>query len=372
MLALSYLLNAFQEAPTKSLRWLPTLRAGAIAVWMLNATIFRPGEQEWDLILMKKCAFQDSNPSGRTSPAFYSLGAYFVSDIRYDGGVYRLSRLSGGDELSLEEIKLVFNLTYYQLESSIVSQANTQKSRRVVKGIKAPQRGRRIRRAAALVDIPDEQLRVDFHLSESGVTSHRILDMTGDDEHEAEEGDARIDIDARLTWIWHTLFADIIDCIPLPKNKQGPLYCTLNVEGRESASSALFEQPNLPFTCAQLKMANVCTWDELFFDRFFPEKASLVHERRANLQQHFPQCQYFMMWEVILTDTPYKYQGIIREKLLQEWRKLLWLPYSASDRMWITRKVSGAFKQLGASGGAAPQIAVNERLAVDLQEFCLV
>lgn len=34
----------------------PSLRMGAICIWILNALIFRPGDQRWDKDLVEGCA----------------------------------------------------------------------------------------------------------------------------------------------------------------------------------------------------------------------------------------------------------------------------------------------------------------------------
>ncbi|KAI0761240.1 hypothetical protein BC629DRAFT_1261793, partial [Irpex lacteus] len=144
-----------------------------------------------------------------------------------------------------------------------------------------------------------------------------------------------------------------------PNRKGGSMYCTLPLSEHNNVTDAQFKQTRLPFVSVQIKVATVPTWDDVFFNRFFPDRPD-PNVRRQN----FDKCSYFLEWETIVGRSSFEDVIKIRAALLPWWRELTWLPYSANDRMWDTRVWTDAgLKRLPSSnkGGACPKIAVNPR-----------
>ena len=93
--ALRYVIQSWTmaQASTKVLR--PVLGMGAIAVHMLNAVIYRPGEKMGEVELeLTCCTHQPSEPSDPdfpgTTPVGTERGLFFVSNVLLELNIYRL------------------------------------------------------------------------------------------------------------------------------------------------------------------------------------------------------------------------------------------------------------------------------------------
>jgi hypothetical protein len=375
--AIYAVLSRFCTAPPITLRRQPVLRTGAIMVWMLNAHIYRPGDQRWDLPLVACCALQ--RPQGNNDweetgiadneelePAFEVRGAYFVADLVWDNDLFRLPAL-GERELDMAQFRAVFNIGFHQLQSAMMSQAITGRTRTLAKNMVKHPRIPRPRNLVMREPLPDNPPVEDFGLGEAGVTIAANTGMNGTD---IEGGLAipHLDPDAQVGLIWQELFHNIMAVSPNERN--GPSYCTLRAEVINTVTEQLFVSTTLPFHAVQLKIVDINTWDKILFDRFFPPKI-LRTEGRITLQ-NFRLCTYFAMWETLVADVTPDGLRLIRRQLLERWRNLAWLPYSSVDRMWDTRVAgTGNFKRLPVgTRGAAPKIAINPRLNI-VDDFTL-
>jgi hypothetical protein len=345
-------------------------------VWMLNAHIFRPGDKSWDRPLIQCCALQ--RPQGadeeweesgiaaeeeNLEPALKIRGAYFVSDIKFmEVGVFMLPRL-GPRELNMKQIKDVFNLDFRKIESAMMSQGITRRTRIVAKNLVRHPRIPRPQHLVTRETLPDEPPIPDFGLAAAGVVELN----TG----EAQFYPTEDNIDIRVGRIWQELFHNIIAVSPNQKSTTSSSYCTLTAAARSEVQDTLFMSSALPFTAVQLKEVTVTTWDTVLFDRFFPSHIEQDPIKRVSLQ-NFRACSFYTQWETLLQDVSHEDKTVIRRKLLGKWQDLVWLPYSAADRMWDTRTARGrGFKKLPMDlHGTAPKIAINPRHQ-DLADFTL-
>ena len=205
----------------------------------------------------------------------------------------------------------------------------------------------------------------DFGLADLEVNLEQQLPLHGPDADQpavAPDPAEEESPDARISQIWNQLFVDILQVSPNRRGAQSPAYCTLAAEQLLTVTSAMFQQPVLPFSDVQLKRVNEVTWDETFFDRFFPREP-ITAANSSIPAQHFASCSYYQLWQALRAQVDDNTADIIRQQLLVRWKTLHWLPYSGSDRMWATRRFASGYslRLPRGSEGAAPQIAISSR-----------
>lgn len=333
---------------------------GAVAIWMLNATIYRPGAQSWDIMLSERCVRRVQDEAGTIRLDLSGKGAYFVAAVQYDGGVYRLPFL-GPREMTANNFQKVFNMALYQVQSEILEQARRGVVLAMARNKEKPFRRRQPRQVVTRPSHPEDIPLVELNLVEAGVVLNPNIGMSGVDiDADAEREPVENDIENRVGELWRTMFHNIIALAPSPKNANEPSYCTItNQDTIDRVDERRFASKQLPFRRAVLKGVSHQKWRGLF-NLFFP---ATIHGKPP---QGFCAAGYYAMWRGVLTDTAPAHLAIIRRKLLDKWRDLLWVPNAATDRMWDTRvATNGVFKRLGSEVGPAPQIAINPQCSLD-------
>ena len=361
----------------------PVLALGAIVIHMLNAVIYRPAEKTGDVELELNCCAHRPSVFGDASypapaPLRAERGLYFISDLLFEHDIYRLPITRSLTALQLARIYRVDNWNALQ---AVMFTRSIAAQKRQEQGLRPrPSRLRRPR-MTALVQRPEDMPAVvhDFGLAELEVQleQHAALQGPDIDQHpdgpDAAEGAVQEAPDARISEIWNQLFVDIFQVSPNRRGAQSPAYCTLTSEEIQTVTPAMFQQSVLPFTDVQLKRVNEATWDETFFDRFFPRQP-ITAAGSSVPAQHFACCSYYQLWQALRVQIDDATADTVRRQLLVQWQGLHWLPYSGSDRMWATRRFASGYSlrlPLG-STGAAPQIAMNHRAPyADLQSFSL-
>ncbi|KAG1853674.1 hypothetical protein F4604DRAFT_1591413 [Suillus subluteus] len=161
----------------------------------------------------------------------------------------------------------------------------------------------------------------------------------------------------RIAKIYEQFFLDIIQEAPNTKSAQDGSYLSIPACMRnELARPELLQTADLPFTKAQYRVCTEKQW-KMHFDRFFPEKFDNVK------RQNFGKCTYYIQYVAFAVATSTKSLARTRRALRVEFDKLAWVPYTGTDRMWSTGKVTGSeWKVLPRGGdGKGPAIGINPR-----------
>ncbi|GJE99780.1 hypothetical protein PsYK624_160510 [Phanerochaete sordida] len=359
----------------------PALGLAAICIWIKNGLIFRPGDQRWDKDIVANAAFWDSIDEdnlaeeeeleeliaqGNMIPSTEQRGLYFVSAVEETHGIFHLPWTRS---LTAENYALLYNVnSFADLEFQFMQSENKKTRQDVLAG---PRRNNKRKRAQQPPRERSPARDIAFRLSEAGV---RVAPVAASIPAAVLEGmiaEGHDHPDAELNAVWQDFLRDVVAVIPMAQ-RGGGSYCTLDVEERERVSEELYKSRELPFRAAILKVAEDSTWDGLFFDRFFPDSVEI--NRRQRLTQHFGACHYWTRWQVLMAKVIDRGQQItIRGKLRSEFRKLMWLPWTSSDRIWVTgRTEKGTFVKLPEGHeGPAPKIAINGRLGTALSLWSL-
>lgn len=324
----------------------PSLRIGAVAIWVLNSIIFRPGEQEWDEEVIPSSAFYEGNDipddtdaeemdlliqEGRITPLLQERGCYFVNAIEGDFHGHGF-RCPVTRELNAETYAFIYNAkTLPQLEA-IFFDSFLKKKRK-----EAPiQRRTRVKVIVNTTrDSPERN--INFGFDSAGIELGPSIMLTGQDiaphmERGNNTANPSPSTDHEVNLIWRHFLRDLIRVSP--SSNEGP-YCTLSPEERENITEGLYMSSVLPFRRAIVKAAPVETWDIIFFNRFFPTSAMVnaAEEQRRKQPQHYGSCNWWTSWLSLLRKLPPQADENIRQGLLVEFRKLVWLPWSGSDRI---------------------------------------
>ncbi|PSS30936.1 hypothetical protein PHLCEN_2v2528, partial [Hermanssonia centrifuga] len=351
--------------------WRPSLQLGGITIYMLNALTFRPGDQSWDRELVNKSAVwageeglvensddeleaDEDFENDRAEPFIEERGLYFVSDIVYDSGAFRLPQKR---TLSIEELCAVYNTASWGELQGKFNMSTFHRGR--ASDVRRPMRmARRVRTTDARfvrTDSPGPE--VDLGLGNRGVRMHEPATMTGPDVIEISDSeDEEKDIDKVVSKILKQFPYDVIQQSPNQSANNRPAYTTLTRVEQDNVTMDIFKQTELPFIRAQLKIVSTHTWDRVFFDRFFPPKGFSPRGRIQN----FPSCAYYQDWIGLINRMTSADVEIARKKIAKYFKDVHWLPHTASDRMWMTKLDNhGQWTHLPGAQVASPQIALN-------------
>jgi hypothetical protein len=101
--ALLYVVKNLQDADTPTRLDTSSLTLGAIAIYMLNALIYRPAEGRAETALLEAACQHMLDENGSTYPSMYARGTYFLSDVIV-GGTYNLPKTRIIDSNVLEHL----------------------------------------------------------------------------------------------------------------------------------------------------------------------------------------------------------------------------------------------------------------------------
>lgn len=370
------------------------LRMGGIAIWILNALTSRPGEQSWDEKIVQTTAAyealddQDLRDAefaeelvieNEAWPMLDQRGCYFLNAVVEDGGALRCARAR---ELEVEDyIKI-----YYQNQLSDLHQAFRDGEVRVQKKTAAAARPKR--QQVVIEDgrhSPERDL--PLNLAAEGVRLRPALLMNGRDmegrsiaERAGELGEEPITLDRTINEIWQNFLRDILRYVPLERGIDA--FCTLSPEDVESATLATYQTKALPFRAVWVKIAPSQSWKELF-DRTFPSQRDLstkLKEDRKKIAagkpapplQQYSKCNYRRRWISVVENTQFSGDEKIRTKLLNEFKKLTWMPAGKKDRMWSSGgKENGTWTRIPPGTGSAVTIFINPAAGVAVSEITL-
>ncbi|KAG1861501.1 hypothetical protein DFJ58DRAFT_657457 [Suillus subalutaceus] len=126
------------------------------------------------------------------------------------------------------------------------------------------------------------------------------------------------------------------------------------------------ETTALPFHQAQYRVCTPEQWN-MHFDRFFPTSTVKKGAKaRVEDRQNFKKCTYFKRYISLVQKIEPATLPRLRRALRKEFDTLAWVPYTQTDRMWLTSAVPGrAWKMLPPvrrdSEQAGPAIGINPR-----------
>lgn len=374
--AINFVLNNLRDTPSKIRIMGPSLRLGAISIWILNSLIFRPGEQRWDKDIVDISAAyevaEEEDPAdqqemmelaeaGLSAPMLHVRGCYFIAGILSSRGYLRCPVVR---ELDVATLARVYNCnSFAELQQEFMA-SDLKRLRKV----NYQPRRNRARPLPAIVD-HDPAQDVAFNLQEAGVRAGPSTMLTGRDITRERGPDAEgdvLDIDREVNTIWRQFLLDIIHVAP--RSNDGP-YCTLSDQEKQSVTRELYLSHDIPFRKAIVKAAPRTTWD-LFFDRFFPT-IRMWRERQERRAQNYGACRWWILWGLLIQKLQGESTTIVRNMLKQQFDTLRWLPWSGSDRIWVTgSKQTGHCRRVPeGSTGTAVSIAVNTQSGCSITDI---
>ena len=354
----------------------PSLKLGAVVIWVMNSLIFRPGEQRWDQVVIPASAAYEGEDvpedadeeelaelvaEGRAGPMLEDRGCYFVGAVEWDRGVFRCPIVR---ELSGEEYALIYHTGTMDQLAQIFKQSH-QKKQTKERLQQRPQR-RRVR-------LPRDggryspQRDVVFGLEEAGVTMGPSVVLRGRDVEEQGMRRANVvgemTVDVRVNKIWQQFLRDLMRVASV--GREGP-YSLLSEAEVEEVTERLYQESELPFREAIVKTVEPTTWDVTLFGLYFPTRR--MSEGDRGRRQHYNNCGWWIAWNNLVDQIGERDVEIVRDGLLGGFRQLAWLPYSTSDRIWATgKKEKGRYVKLPeGSTQAAVKIALNARAGYSL------
>ncbi|TFY76967.1 hypothetical protein EWM64_g7046 [Hericium alpestre] len=386
--ALNIVFQHFQAPSPEIHPWRRSLTLGAVCIWMLNALNYRPDDYEPHRKLASLTCWNkvhipayDPNPDvedpelGGVHPVHYRHGVWFLADIWTSDSIYRMpgSTNSADPDLLAQlynyahmgQIKSAFKLSTVRTPKGPSNPARTHnRNVRVTTDI------------AELQDLPDE----DVVYFDDPVLAQIIVPPsahpTGADMGPALLNDADSDVDLnvnlRLSRIWRQFAYDVFSEVPNPKKGTEFSYAKLTADKRSAITPRVFKKRDLTpyFYCVHIRMVSGAHWHNIQFARFFP----CPNFAPPAGQKNFHACSYFIDWTNLMNRVSQADSIVIRDRLYYSFKQLLWVPFAATDRMWVSRTpdVNGCIPLGGITNrDPAPWLAINEIMSNTLTSFVL-
>ena len=349
----------------------PVLRMGALAIWILNALIFRQGEQRRDGEITRSSAYhepddldeeeddldaqdmEDLIANDLAAPSLLDRGCYFVSAVQLDHGLFRCPITR---ELEAQTYAQMYGAESWGALEQLFHTGEEKQIRKERAGT-----GRNRSTAVFEGDRQSPERNVDFGVTDADAALRPSVMLTGPDiapnaPRPSNDPGLQNGVNGELNGIWHQFLRDVLRKCP---TGNGGAYCVLAGAEIEQATEEVYRSTILPFRAAFVKVAPKQAWDTAMFDRFFPSRKLVAKFNKP--AQHFPHCGYYIRWKSLINKTSGDGDEELREGIRQEFDKLGWLPWNKADRMWIVQsKETGQFSKLGIDrGGSGVKIAVN-------------
>ncbi len=382
LLAVYKLLAEVRDTPGSARRWIPNIMLASVAVYMLNAVIYRPSELRAEQALSRAAAYwyepavdpeEDDNTGyeadeDRMEPCLDARGVYFVADIVKDRahGHYRLPV---GRNISAMDLTYLYGQTGglpavlqavsgRSLGLSVLSRSNRDRTNNKQPTVEV-----------SLLQDPPMQ---DFALAERGIVRKRPMEMSGDDVDNLGdvETEPEPSLDEVFTNIWAQFPSDIVQCAPNIRSRLAPSRITLSHTERQAANLEVFQSVTaLPFESAYVRVLNKQQWRTLMFPRYFPPKGTPVNPKLQN----FRNAQYFRDYAAAMGELQEKPAATVRQIFLNAFEDLSWTPHASTDRMWDTSTRTGGGWLAFPPGhtGPAVNIAVNRERLHSMMDIAL-
>ena len=358
---------------------LGSLALGAMAIWMMNATFFRPGHTRNELYLAERACQQVvedpevDDPNATRVPILDGGGSYFLCDVIQDTKTdgYRLpmqvaQRL---EDETLFHIYRAGDLDTLRLRFGILAQSK--------KGSRAnPERTRnRTVHPTTNVDLvrSEDRPRPQFPVHLNDITRHprhipqgrdvdeltRTNPTPRQDEHEGEgSGHHQRPVGETVSLIWEQFFLDLIAECPNMRDRMKPSWCNIPQAIRiQESTEELFRVPQLPLNAAQVTFCSTKQWEQ-HFKNLFPMPGEI-----QTTGQNYARVSYRRRWIQLIGNDGLS--EVNRKQVAASVRKkfdqLAWLPYTAKDKIWATHTAKSAqwWTLPSRHEGAAPLIGIN-------------
>lgn len=391
--ALYHIVKSLQSAtPSQRLRN-RSLALGAVAIYQINALIYRPAEGRAErLLLAAACQhLSDEEEDCGTRPIMYGRGLYFLSDIMEDGPYY-LPDIRPVDSWVLEAFYRTEDMSGIETGITQTTIYPARKPRRTLKvtGIVENQdiehdlsdegslAGESDQGGAEMwAEGAGEEMRpffecetpIDGGPETAGSESQEA--SLGNDVEMASNGSVHMannigptpgsSIDDALSPIQRQFPSDIFQLAP--KSKAGGSFVKLNQTQRMSVTADIFRSLDFSqiFHQVQYQVMTPKEWYTLVFARYFPAKGTV--QRKA--LQNFPSATYYQEWTALMDRLDEGQATTYREAAFDWFGGLCWIPHPAVDRMWGTRKDQSKNKTWvmvpEGEPQACPRLAINSK-----------
>ena len=366
--AIAWALRHIRDSPPEVRAWRSSLILASCCIYMLNAIFVRPADNSRSKELSRACTLHTARDAALADEEFdrdnlvpveYAQGLYFVSQILMEQDKWprlnafvtmdddHLYGLYGSDKESILQLFL----------PALFRNADTNPGR-------IHNRRSRMTTDVALFRDNDDYNGPDFEIPNRVIALAPKIRMTGPDAEEFaaltldDPEDENMTVAQAMRKIWQQLPLDIVTLSPNKGGRRNGSYILLPKQERELVTMDLFLSNDFTplFERIRYKVLSKDEWQRFVFDKFFPNPDDVRHVPHA---QNFKKCKYLTEWFSQATQLSRRDLQAVRRLLWDEFQKLVWLPYPASDRMWNTKRTTTAgFVTLPEGDELCPQIAV--------------
>ncbi|KIM22358.1 hypothetical protein M408DRAFT_28747 [Serendipita vermifera MAFF 305830] len=234
--------------------------------------------------------------------------------------------------------------------SRVVGRVRNQFKRAKLRNPRRPQRDEQVEVPDNIALFPSAQRKApeDIHPGEQNV----------DLQHD--------DLSEMITGLVARSYMDLLMCSPNKRGRTGISYCRLKERERCELGPEVFKTTNLAKVWRQciVKDGDARQWDQQF-NRLFPAERRVL----PATSQNYANCPFWMQWQDVLSGLGEN--ALVKGLELQMsvkvlYDRLLWLPYTQTDRIWLVAKVDST--KIAGRGdyifpddydGIAPVIIIN-------------
>lgn len=335
---------ALQNSTHPSLKYMrEALNLTAALVWLANGLNSRPEDDQFGRDIMITSCLTAGNrnhgtflihPPAQGGPGDLPVvrqGAIFLRRIIFppDSGV---PRFSYGKELNIATWIHLFNRTPDQLRLQALPPPFIPRRQLQLAG-RVPTQKRMSRPHWVQDDAPLPEL-ANLHFPLPRIPQDIAQDLPYEEQVEYL-GDMGQDLPTELTRLWRQFLSDLIQkCGNLRGARADASHCRLSMQERQNVTQELLLNIDLStvFNRVQYRKANSKEWKDAFGHYFSPLDAKIPIQ-----PQNFPNMLYWRRWAEMKSLVP-EAVGHMRRQLRVLFDQLLWVPQTASDRVWLYQR----------------------------------
>lgn len=334
-----------------------SLITGALAIYMINAIIYRPAEGRAEQVLLETACQHQSNLDGSTTPILYGRGLYFLADIAATEGIFQLP--------SSRQIDPTFLMDLYRRDSMDeieAEMANFHAPQQVQAVHGALGKGGPIRTTKSCLP---RKRRMTCRVGTLGDNSSEGDTDDGEGSNSLANGsrenedDNLPELEERIRSIKRQFPSDILQLAPTPRSSAEQPWLLLNQEERNRSKISAFKSLELIklFRQAQYKVMADAEWHDIIFLRYFPPQG----RKDPDKLQNFPACNYYREWQGLMAKLDEERAHSVQDTMFKWFNELCWVPHATTDRMWDTKKmISKQWRMLhGGEAQNCPRLAIN-------------
>ena len=367
--ALSWAFKHIHDSPAEVRAWRSSLMLAACCVYVLNAIFVRPADNSRSMALARACTLHEARdgvlPDDEFDrddlvPVMYGQGLYFMSEIIMERDTWpRLNAFVWMDDDHLFGLYDADKDSILQLFLPALFKDPDTNPERI------HNRRSRMTTDVALFRDNDDYNGPNFEVPDRVIVPTPRVRMTGPDALEFAalnlddpEEEENATVAQAMRKIWQQLPVDIMASSPNKAGRRNGSYILLSKQERELATMDVFTSNDFTplFERIRYRVLSKDEWKRFVFDKYFPLPDD---RRRVPNAQNFKNCKYLAEWVAQASQLSRRDLDAVRRLLWDEFQKLVWLPYPASDRMWNTKRTKTAgFVTLPEGNELCPQIAV--------------